>query len=112
MSSPDFLMPFIPMVLFACIAYAIKAVVDARVRRQMVESNGSQDLVRSILEGEELRRRHGSLRWGVVLVTLAIGFGLVQVSGWTEPNPGVFAVLLGAVGLGNLVYYFASRRLK
>ncbi len=112
MSSPDFLMPFIPMVLFACIAYAIKAVVDARVRRQMVESNGSQDLVRSILEGEELRRRHGSLRWGVVLVALAIGFGLIEAWGWTEPNPGVFAVLLGAVGLGNLVYYFASRRLK
>ena len=52
----------IPIVLFVCITYAIKAVVDARVRRQMVESNGSQELVRSIVESEEARRRHGSLR--------------------------------------------------
>ena len=92
----------IPITLFICIVYAIKVVVDARVRRQMLDSNGSQDLMRSMLEGEEQRRRHGSLRWGVTLVALAIGFGLVQASGWTEVNPGVIAVLVGATGLGNL----------
>ena len=68
----------IPISLFICIAYAIKSVVDARVRRQMVDSNGSQDLVRSILEGDELRRRHGSLRWGITLVVLALGFAAVE----------------------------------
>ncbi|MFC3714622.1 DUF6249 domain-containing protein [Luteimonas soli] len=102
----------IPITLFVCVAYAIKAVVDARVRRQMVESNSSEALVQSILEGEELRRRHGSLRWGIVLVALAAGFAIVQGSGWTEPNAGAFAVLLAAVGLGNLAYYAVSRRLK
>jgi hypothetical protein len=100
----------IPITLFICITYAIKAVVDARVRRQMVDSNGSQDLVRSMLEGEELRRRHGSLRWGVTLVALAIGFGLVDAAGWQEITPGVIAVLLGATGLGNLAYYAIARR--
>jgi hypothetical protein len=110
--NPDFLIPLIPIAGLACLAYIIKSVVDARVRRQMVESNGSEALVHSILEGEELRRRHGSLRWGIVLVALAAGFGIVHGSGWNEPNAGVFAVLLGAVGLGNLAYYIASRRLK
>ena len=100
----------IPISLFIAIAYTIKAVVDARVRRQMIDSNGSQDLMRSMLEGEEQRRRHGSLRWGVTLVALAIGFGLVQASGWTEVNPGVIAVLVGATGLGNLAYYLLARR--
>ena len=100
----------IPITLFICIVYAIKVVVDARVRRQMLDSNGSQDLMRSMLEGEEQRRRHGSLRWGVTLVALAIGFGLVQASGWTEVNPGVIAVLVGATGLGNLAYYLLARR--
>jgi hypothetical protein len=110
--NPDVLLPLIPISAFACFAYAIKAVVDARVRRQMVESNGSQDLVRSILESDETRRRHGSLRWGVVLVALAVGFALIETFSWDELTPGVCAVLLGATGLGNLVYYFASRRLK
>jgi hypothetical protein len=101
----------IPITLFVCIAYAIKSVVDARVRRQMVDSNGSQDLVRSMLEGEEIRRRHGSLRWGVTLVALAIGFGLVQAAGWDQLTPGVIAILLGATGLGNLAYYLMARKL-
>lgn len=101
----------VPITLFVCITYAIKAVVDAYVRRKMVESNGSQELLKSILEGEEGRRRHGSLRWGVVLVALAIGFAIIEAFGWREPTPGIFAVLLGATGLGNLAYYFAARRL-
>ncbi|TKR30536.1 hypothetical protein FCE95_10495 [Luteimonas gilva] len=101
----------VPIVLFICITYAIKAVVDAHVRRKMVESNGSQDLLRSILEGEEIRRRHSSLRWGVVMVALAIGLGLMQAFGWDEPSPGVFALLIGATGLGNLAYYFGVRRM-
>lgn len=100
----------IPISLFVCITYAIKAVVDARVRQKMVDSNGSQDLVRSMLEGEELRRRHGSLRWGVTLVALAIGFGMVGAGGWDEITPAVIAILLGATGLGNLAYYFIARK--
>lgn len=106
----DVLLPLIPIALFVCVYLAIKAVVDARARRQMVATNGSQDLVRSILEGEETRRRHASLRWGTVLAVLAIGFAIVE-AGWTDVTPGVFAVLLGATGLGNLVAWFAARRL-
>ncbi len=101
----------IPIVLFLCITYAIKAVVDARTRKQMIQTNGSQDLVRSMLEGEEIQRRHSSLRWGVTLVTLAMGFAWVQAAGWTEVNPGVIAVLVGAVGVGNLAYYLMARKL-
>src|SRR3546814_11031000 len=70
----------IPITLFVCVAYAIKAVVDARVRRQLVESNGPEALVQSILHGEELRRRHGALRRVVVLVALAAGFAIAPGS--------------------------------
>ena len=101
---------FIPISLFVCIAYAIKVVVDARVRHKMFESNGSQDLVRSMLEGEEARRRQASLRWGVTLVALAIGFAAVDAGGWDEVTPGVIAILLGATGLGNLAYYAIARK--
>ena len=101
----------IPITLFLAIAYTIKAVVDAGVRRKMVDANGSQDLVRSMLEGEDLRRRHGSLRWGVTLVALSIGFAIVEAAGWREITPGVIAVLVGAVGIGNLGSFAASRKL-
>lgn len=101
----------IPISLFVCIAYAIKAVVDARVRKQLVASNISQELIQSIVEADELRRRHATLRWGTILIALAIGFGLMESLNLREITPGVLAILLGATGIGNLVAYTLSRKL-
>jgi len=77
----------------------------------MIGANGSETLVRSIMAGEDLRQKHSSLRWGITLLAVALGFGLVEAGGWTEITPGVIAVLAGATGLGNLAYYFFSRRI-
>ncbi len=101
----------IPITLFVCIAYAIKVVVDAMVRRHMVNAGGSEELVNSLLRDEEQRRRHSSLRWGIVLLSVALGFGLIQWFGWQDITPGLIAVLAGATGLGNLAFFGISRRL-
>ena len=101
----------VPISLFICITYAIKAVVDSRVRKQLVSSNGSPELVQSIMATDETNRRLSSLRWGITMVALAIGFGIVQGAGWTEVNPGVIALLVGSLGLGNLAFYAMSRKL-
>ncbi|MFT4179900.1 MAG: hypothetical protein QM612_10650 [Thermomonas sp.] len=111
----DFLMDtatLVPIALFVSIAWSIKAVVDSRVRKQLVSSNGSPDLVRSILEGDEANRRLSSLRWGITLVALALGFGIVEAAGWRDVTPGAIAVLVGALGLGNLAFFAASRKLR
>jgi predicted outer membrane lipoprotein len=101
---------FIPITLFACITYAIKVVVDARVRRQLISAGGSQELVRSIVAGEDLRRRNASLQWGLILVALAIGFGVIQALGWESMSPGLIAILAGATGLGNLAFFAVVRK--
>lgn len=101
-----------PITLFICIAWCIKAVVDAYTRRRIIESRGSEELVRSLLDGEATRRRQASLRWGCVLVALAVGFGLVELLGTDRVTPGAIALLLGTTGLGNLAYYLLERRLK
>lgn len=102
----------IPITLFVCIFLAIKAVVDARVRRRMLDSPGAEDMVRAMIAGDEERRRNGSLRWGIVLVALAVGFGVIEATGVREVTPGVFALLLAATGLGNLGYWVMGRRAK
>ena len=102
----------IPITLFVCIAYSVKAVVDAYARRRIIESRGSEELVRSLLEGEAARRRQASLHWGCVLVALAAGFGLVEAIGADRVTPGAIALLLGATGLGNLAYYVLERRAR
>ena len=42
---------------------------------------------------------------------LALGFGIVEAAGWQDVTPGVIAVLVGAVGLGNLASFAAARKL-
>lgn len=101
---------FIPITLFVCITYAIKVIVDARVRRHLISAGGSQELVRSIVAGEDLRRRNASLHWGLVLVALAIGFGLIQALGWESMSPGLIAILAGVTGLGNLAFFAIARK--
>ncbi|MGO1542035.1 MAG: hypothetical protein ACTHZI_00370 [Luteimonas sp.] len=105
----DFL---IPVSLFVAVAYAIKVTVEAYTRRRIIETRGSEELVRAILDGEALRRRQSSLQWGSVLVALAVGFGLVELLGLRDVTPGVVAILLGATGIGNLAYYLLEGRLK
>jgi hypothetical protein len=101
----------VPIALFACITYAIKVVVDARVRSRMIGAGGSEELVNSIMRDEEQRRRHSSLRWGIVLLSVGAGFGLIQWFGWQDVTPGMVAVLAAATGLGNLAFFAVSRKL-
>ncbi|MFC3550409.1 hypothetical protein ACFOLC_05215 [Lysobacter cavernae] len=101
----------IPITLFICVVYAIKVVVDARTRAKIIASNGSEELIRTMVQAEAQQRRHASLRWGVLLLAVGLGFGLIEAFGWREVTPGVVAVLLGVTGLGNLLAYAAARKL-
>ena len=101
----------IPIVLILCITYAIKALLDARTRAKLIAANGSEELIRSLVQNEEQQRRHASVRWGVVLVCLAVGFALIEYFGWDDVTPGAIAVLLGATGAGNLISFVVSRNL-
>ena len=101
----------IPITFFLCVTYAIKTLLDARTRTKLIAANGSEELIRSLVQNEEQQRRHASVRWGVVLVCLAVGFALIEFFGWTEITPGAIAVLLGATGVGNLITFYVSRDL-
>jgi hypothetical protein len=102
----------IPITLFVCIAYVIKAIVDSRMRSKLLANNGaSEEMIRSLVQNEEQQRRHASVRWGIVLVSLGVGFALIEYFGWDEVTPGSIAVLLAATGIGNLVSYAVSANL-
>jgi hypothetical protein len=101
----------LPITLVVGIVYAIKAVLDARLRRHIVNAGGSVEVVNTLLRDEQLQRRHSSLRWGIVLLSVALGFGLIEWFGWHEIAPGVIAVLAGSTGLGHLVFFAISRRI-
>ena len=100
----------IPMVLFVCTTLAIKYVVDARARKQMVENHVSEDLVKSMLLADERNRRLSALKWGLVLTAVGIAFGLVSAMHLDGDSPGAFGLVIAAAGIGMLAYHFIADR--
>lgn len=99
----------LPITLIVGVVLSIKVVVEARSRRQLLlAAEGSTELARALLRDQERQGRLASLRWGIVLIALGCGFGVIQWLGWTEVSPGLIAVLAGATGIGNLVFYAIS----
>lgn len=101
----------VPMTLFLSITYVIKLLIDARMRILLLRAGNADGLLQSLLQNEEVQRRHASLRSGISLLALGVGFGVIQLLGWTDITPGAAGVLVGALGLGNLCYYGLSRRM-
>ena len=102
----------IPMVLFVCIVMAIKVVVEARLRKGMVENHASEELVKSMLVADEQARRLSALKWGLVLTTVGVAFGLVSALHLDSDSPGTFGLLIGAAGVGMLAYHFIANRVR
>lgn len=106
---------FVPIVLFLCltlgITYIARLLVNARLRVKMLQACSSKELVEAVVQGDSHRDQMTALRWGILTLTEAIGFGVIQAMGWTEINPGVVAMLLGAFGLGSLLFFMLARRL-
>jgi CHASE2 domain-containing sensor protein len=107
----EFLRPkdLVAITFFLSILGAIKLIVDARMRGKLI-ATASEEFYRSILQGEEAARRHASLRWGIILTSLAAGCALIALLGWNEVSPRTAAILLCATGLGNLAAYAAASR--
>lgn len=102
----------IPITLFVCIVVAIKVVVEARLRKRMVESHVSEELVKSMLTADERNRRLSALKWGLVLTSVGVAFGLISALHLDSENPGAFGLLIGAAGVGMLAYHFIADRVK
>lgn len=104
----------IPIVLFLCITfgitYVVRLLVNSRLRIKMLQVCGSKELVDAVVQGDARRDQMSALRWGILTLVEAIGFGIIQAMGWDNINPGVVAMLLGAFGLGSLLFFVVARR--
>jgi hypothetical protein len=103
---------FIPIVLFICITYAIKVIMDGRVRSKLAQSGASEDLVRTMLAADEQNRKVSSLKWGLVFVLVGLAFGLIDVLDLAADAPATFGIVILAAGLGMLGFHgLANRKL-
>ena len=101
---------FIPIVLFICVTLAIKFIVDARVRRRMAETHASEDLIKAMLMADEHSRQMSAFKWGIVLVSLGLAFGLIDWLNLNADSPGTWGLLLGFAGAGLLGFHALNKR--
>ncbi len=100
----------IPIVLFICIAYAVKVIMDGRVRQRLAQSGASEDLVRTMLMADEQNRKVSSLKWGLVLVLVGVAFGIIDIFNLDAGDPATFGIVIGAAGLGMLGFHALANR--
>jgi hypothetical protein len=92
------------------VVYTIKLLVDARMRFLFFKG-GAPDTVEALYRGEERARRLASMRWGLVLCCLALGLTAAAAMEWQALSLPSLAVLVAALGLGNLACFFAAQYL-
>jgi hypothetical protein len=102
----------IPITLFVCIVVAIKVVVDARLRRRLAETNASEDMIKSMLVADEQSRRLSALKWGLVLTLLGLAMGAIDGLNMSSDDAGAWGLLLGAAGVGMLVYHAIANKFR
>ena len=102
----------VPITALICIVMAIKVIVEARLRSRMAETNASEDLVKSMLVADEQSRRLSALKWGLVLTLIGLAFGLISAMHLDSQDPGTWGLLIGAAGVGMLVYHAIANRAR
>jgi hypothetical protein len=101
----------VPLALFFSVVYALKLLVDARMRYLYWKGGSSPETVAAMFAGEERLRRLGALRWGVVAFTLGAVLLLADTTGLKLFSAGGLAVLLVALGLGNIAAFACTEYL-
>jgi hypothetical protein len=101
----------VPIGLFVAVVYTIKLLVDARMRFLFFKG-GAPDTVEALYRGEERARRLASLRWGLVLCCLAVALTVANAMAWQPLSLPSLAVLVAALGAGNLACFFAAQSLE
>ena len=102
----------VPITALICTVMAIKDIVEARLRSRMAETNASEDLVKSMLVADEQSRRLSALKWGLVLTLIGLAFGLISAMHLDSQDPGTWGLLIGAAGIGMLVYHAIANRAR
>lgn len=102
----------IPISVFIAFVMSIKIICDYLLRRRLSSSNGSQELITTMLQTDEQGRRLSALKWGLVLTLVGVAFGLISALHLDSNNPGTWGLLIGAAGVGMLAYHAMAGRMR
>jgi hypothetical protein len=108
---PALLVPLAGIVFFFWALVAITQMVsENRLRRRILDANPSPELVTAMrIPPKQDPGLTGSLKWGIVMSTVAVGIMVVGYFNIQETAFG-FGVVLLTAGAGLLIYYAIAKR--
>jgi hypothetical protein len=103
----------IPIVLFismfGAFAYVTRVISDNRARREMINSQASEEIIQKLFLDNRAEDFNSNLKWGIVSVALGLALAIIQFTGLTSDDPLTFALGFFAAGGGLLTYYGLMR---
>ncbi len=99
----------VPALLFLCLTYAFKLLLDARMRYLLFKV-GSAEAVSALIAGEQALRRQSQLQGGLMAFGLSLGLAAVAVMDLPPLSAATLSVLLGSLGVAKLAAYWLDQR--
>lgn len=92
-------------------AWMVVRLSEGWMRKRIVESGASPELVERLYERRESPSRYSALKWGMVAVALGVGVSVEAVLPYDFEDPVAYGVLLLFGGLALIAYYvYVDRR--
>ena len=101
---------FIPIAMFAMLAYVVKVISDNNLRRTIAKNNQITEEVKYLLGTPRKDYVPASLKWGLVLLAVGIGASLGQLVQEELREQFTIAFMLIGGGLALVIYYFTARK--
>ncbi|HUF30175.1 MAG TPA: DUF6249 domain-containing protein [Gemmatimonadaceae bacterium] len=104
----------VPFGFFVTVAYIfvgiVRAVSDGRTRRKLIETGASPELAAALVSAPARGEPDPTLRWGIVIGALGLGFIVLQLLPFPEDDPIMIGLLLVFLSAGLLLSYAITRR--
>ena len=105
----------IPIVIvpafFLCIAFIVRIVSDNRIRRELLTSNASNEIIQKLFLDKPDEGITVNLKWGIVSVAIGLSLAIIQLSHLSGRDPLAYGVVFIFGGVGLLLYYTLRARM-
>jgi len=100
------LIPIIATIaMFGSIAYITKVLSDNRVKRELISMKADRETIDYLLLQAPAPTTDSSLKWGMVIVAIGAGLGLIHLLGLDGEDPMTWAIVFIFGGAGLLGHY-------
>ena len=96
-------------VIFAGIVSIVRAILNYKLKRKLIDSGQVNDTSINILEEQE-DGKYAALKWGLVILSGGLALVLLEFIPHNAHSPFPYGLVSSFVAIGFLVYYFLVRK--